>query len=433
MHELMRIIKDYKAGKNSGIFSVCTSNKYVIEAAMDRLRDGDKYLLVEATANQVDQFGGYTGMTPKDYKDFIYELCDKNNFPKERIILGGDHLGPLTWTNLQPEKAMENSMELIRQYVLAGFTKIHIDTSMQLLGDKESGDFGDNVIADRAARLCKVAEEAYAELLKENPLAIHPVYVVGSEVPIPVGAQEEENHIQVTSVSNFENTVRSFKEIFMSYNLSEALEYVIAVVVQPGVEFGSDSVWSYDRESAKELSAAIKNHDNLVFEAHSTDYQTKESLRKMVEDGYIILKVGPALTFGFREAAFALNSIEEELVQYHPEFETSRFREILDFVMMKNPNQWKKHYIGSLEKIKFERKYSLSDRCRYYMPDEDVEFALQKLLDNLSNVEIPLPLLSQYMHSQYVKVRENKLKLDPYELLKDKIGEYIDDYIYAIS
>ena len=153
----------------------------------------------------------------------------------------------------------------------------------------------------------------------------------------------------------------------------------------------------------------------------------------MVEDGYIILKVGPALTFGFREAAFALNSIEEELVQYHPEFETSRFREILDFVMMKNPNQWKKHYIGSLEKIKFERKYSLSDRCRYYMPDEDVEFALQKLLDNLSNVEIPLPLLSQYMHSQYVKVRENKLKLDPYELLKDKIGEYIDDYIYAIS
>lgn len=335
---------------------------------MDRLKEGNKYLLVEATANQVDQFGGYTGMTPKDYRDFIYDLCDK-----------------------------------------------------------------DDIIANRAAILCKVAEEAYSELIKENPLAIHPVYVVGSEVPIPGGAQEEENHIQVTSVSNFENTINSFKEAFIKNGLVEAFDYVIAVVVQPGVEFGSDSVWAYDRESAKELSVAIKNYDNLVFEAHSTDYQTKDDLKKMVEDGYIILKVGPALTFGFREAAFALNNIEEELVQYHPEFETSKFREILDFVMMKNPKQWKKHYIGSLEKIKFERKYSLSDRCRYYMPDEDVEFALQKLLDNLSKVEIPLPLLSQYMHSQYIKVRENKLKLDPYELLKDKIGEYIDDYIYAIS
>ena len=433
MHELVRIIKDYKSGKHSGIFSVCSSNKYVIEAAMDRVRNRDMYLLVESTANQVDQFGGYTGMVPAQFRDFIYELCEENDFPKERVILGGDHLGPLTWTNIDPDKAMENARELIRQYVLAGFTKIHIDTSMMILGDKENGNFGDDIIADRAAQLCNVAEKAYKELKEKDSSAIHPVYIIGSEVPIPGGAQEEENHIQVTKVENFESTVASFKEAFEKYDVMDAFNYVIAVVVQPGVEFGSDSIFAYDREKAKDLSAAIKKYDDLVFEAHSTDYQTKEDLRKMVEDGYIILKVGPALTFGFREAAFALNNIEEELLQYHPEFELSKFKEILDFVMIKNPKQWQKHYIGSADKIKFERKYSLSDRCRYYMPDEDVEFALQKLLDNLSKVEIPLPLLSQYMHSQYVKVREKKLSLNPYELLKDKIGEYIDDYIYAIS
>lgn len=433
MHELTRIISDYKAGKHSGIFSVCSSNKYVIEAAMDRLRDKDMFLLVEATANQVDQFGGYTGMVPAQFRDFIYNLCEENNFPKERVILGGDHLGPLTWTHLEADKAMENARELIRQYVLAGFTKIHIDTSMQILGDKESGNFGDEIIADRAAQLCRVAEEAYSELKEKDSTAIHPVYIIGSEVPIPGGAQEEEDHIQVTKVANFESTVQSFKEAFEKHGVIDAFNYVIAVVVQPGVEFGSDSIFAYNRENAKELSEAIKKYDNLVFEAHSTDYQTKQDLRNMVEDGYIILKVGPALTFGFREGVFALNDIEEELLKYHPEFELSKFREVLDFAMVKNPKQWKKHYIGSAEKIKFDRRYSLSDRCRYYMPDSDVEYALNMLLYNLSKVEIPLPLLSQYMHNQYIKVRENKLSLNPEELLKDKIGEYIDDYIYAVS
>ena len=127
-----------------------------------------------------------------------------------------------------------------------------------------------------------------------------------------------------------------------------------------------------------------------------------------------------------------MNCIEEELLKYDSNIELSKFKEILDFTMIKNPAQWSKHYSGTGYKVKLERKYSLSDRCRYYMPDEDVEFALNKMLDNLSNAEIPLTVLSQYMHNQYKKVREGDLKLNAYDLLKDIIGEYIEDYIYAI-
>ncbi|WP_315068729.1 class II D-tagatose-bisphosphate aldolase, non-catalytic subunit [uncultured Clostridium sp.] len=434
-HPIINIIKNHKSGKHDGIFSVCCSNKFVIEAAMDKIRGIDMYLLVEATANQVDQFGGYTGMIPKEYRDFIYKLCEKNDFPKEKVILGGDHLGPLTWRNIDPVQALENSKELIRQYVMAGFTKIHIDTSMQIKGDAEDEKFGDEIIAERAAILCKMAEEAYLELLEKNKEAIHPVYIIGSEVPIPGGAQvsEEEEGMQITKVEDFENTVKTFKEAFERHGIQEVFEDVIGVVVQPGVEFGSTSVWEYDREKASDISNTIKKYDKLVFEAHSTDYQTKEALRSMVEDGFIILKVGPALTFGFREGMFALNDIENELFRYNSDFEVSRFREILDFVMVKNPSQWEKHYNGSGEEIKLERKYSMSDRCRYYMPNEEVEFALNKVMDNLSNIDIPLTLISQYMHTQYLKIREGKLKPTPYELLKDRIGEYIDDYIYAIK
>ena len=436
MHKIQQIISNYKNGIHDGIVSVCCSNKFVIEAAMDKLRDKDIALLVEATANQVDQFGGYTGMKPSEYRRFILELCKKNNFPEDRVVLGGDHLGPLTWRDIDPEQAMENSKELIRQYVLAGFTKIHIDTSMKIKGDSENNDFGDEIIADRAGILCSVAESAYKELVKENKDAIHPIYVIGSEVPIPGGAEgeegEEEEGISVTKVENFKTTIETFKEAFKRHNVKSAFDYVVAVVVQPGVEFSSETVCEYDREKAKKLSEAIKEYDSILFEAHSTDYQTKYALREMVEDGFVILKVGPELTFGFREGAFALNCIEEELLQYNDKFELSRFREILDFEMVKDSRQWEKHYVGSGRKVKLERKYSLSDRCRYYMPNEEVDFALNKMLDNLSKVDIPLPLISQYLPNQYRLIREGKLENNPIELLKSKIGEYIDDYLYAI-
>lgn len=436
MHPIKELVSKYKSGEKAGIFSVCSSNKYVIEAAMDRLRDKDMHLLIESTANQVDQFGGYTGMTPKDFMKYIHNLAEENNFPVDRIILGGDHLGPLTWTKLGEEKAMENSKTLIREYVLAGFTKIHIDTSMPIIGDFENGVFGDELISERAATLCKVAEDAFDELLTKNPESVHPVYVIGSEVPIPGGAQveeEEEEGISVTKVENLVNTIETFKNAFERHGVSDAWKYVVGVVVQPGVEFGSEQVWKYDREKAVKLSEALRDYPELVFEAHSTDYQTDESLNEMVEDGFIILKVGPALTYGFREAAFELNLMENELLKYNANLELSKFREILEFNMVKNNGYWKNHYSGTQEKIKFDRIYGLSDRCRYYLPIEEVNYSLEKMIDNLKQVDIPLTLVSQYMHNQYKKIRSGKMELTVENLLKDRIGEYIDDYIYAVE
>lgn len=435
IHPMKDIVKRYKSGENVGIFSVCCSNQYVIEAAMQKLLNKNIPLLVEATANQVDQFGGYTGMKPKEYVKYIYSIADKVGFPKERIILGGDHLGPLTWRTINPREAMENAKNLIREYVLAGFSKIHIDTSMPLNGDFENEIFDDSLIANRASVLCKVAEEAYLELREKNDEAMHPVYIIGSEVPIPGGAQveEEEAGPKVTSVEGFKNTVETFKKAFESFGVGDAWQYVIGVVVQPGVEFSSDYVWEYNREEAKDLIDELKNYPQLIFEAHSTDYQTPRALKEMVEDGFIILKVGPALTFGFREGIFALNHIENELLKYDENVELSNFIEVLDFSMIKNPKDWVNHYSGTGEKIKLERKYSLSDRARYYMPKDEVNFALEKLMNNLEGIEIPMTIISQFMHEQYKKVREGVLKPIAKELLKDRIGEYLDDYVYAVE
>jgi len=432
-HPLREIVRMQKSGIPMGIYSACTANDYVIEAVMERARERNEYVLIEATANQVNQFGGYTGMTPEDFKEFVYAIAKKVDFPVDMIILGGDHLGPLTWKNEKAAEAMEKSVELVRQYVLAGFTKIHIDTSMHLGDDNKEKRLDTEIIAERGAVLCSEAERAFAQLKEVNPNAVQPVYVVGSEVPIPGGSQDEDEGIQVTKVEDFEETVETFKNAFLKHNLNNAWENVVAIVVQPGVEFGDDTIHEYSRESAKELCKALKKYPNLVFEGHSTDYQTAEALKQMVEDGIAILKVGPALTFALREGLFALNHIENELFRYNPDIILSNFINVLDDCMAKNPKYWKSHYHGNGSKIRIARKYSLSDRCRYYLPLKEVRESLELMISNLRSTKIPLTLISAFMPLQYRKIRNGLLKNDPEALLKDRIVDCIDDYLYAVT
>ncbi|HEX3028101.1 MAG TPA: class II D-tagatose-bisphosphate aldolase, non-catalytic subunit [Clostridia bacterium] len=433
LHPMKEIVESRRMGTPKGIYSACSANAYVIEACMEKAQAAGESVLIEATANQVNQFGGYTGMKPADFSRFVYDIADKIGFPHERIILGGDHLGPLTWKSETSQNAMEKSIELIREYVLAGFTKIHLDTSMHLADDDTGKKLDTSVIAERGAVLCKAAETAFKEIMSLSDELQTPVYIVGSEVPIPGGSQKEGEGIQVTSVRDFEETVETYKDTFFRFGLQSAWENVIAVVVQPGVEFGDETVHEYNRKAAAELCETLKKYPNLVFEGHSTDYQTPGALKEMVEDGIAILKVGPALTFALREALFALNNMENELFKYDPGIQLSNLIETLDTVMARNPDNWKKHYHGNPATIRYARKFSYSDRVRYYLPLPEVRESIELMIQNLKTVEIPLTLIDQYLPLQYARIRSGKLKNDPEAMIKDRIGNYIDDYIYAIT
>ncbi len=427
---LQKLVTIQKSGKAVGIYSACSANPFVIEAVLKKGKEDNSCVLIESTANQCDQFGGYTGMKPVDFKNFVHSIADKIGFDKSKLFLGGDHLGPLTWTSLNEKEAMENSEVLIHDYVSAGFTKIHVDTSMKVNDDDPNTRLSDEVIARRGVHLVKVAENAYKELLKENPDAVEPIYIVGSEVPIPGGSQAAvDEGVQVTKVEDFMATMQTFKDKFKAEGIEDVWERVLGIVVQPGVEEKDAGCTEYNREKAKELSAAIKEVPDLVFEGHSTDYQTKIKLREMVEDGVAILKVGPGLTFAAREGLYALSFIEDEVAKVKG-FEPSNFREVLDQEMLKNDSHWKKHYHGTTEEIALKRKYSFSDRSRYYYATESVEKAISTMLEHLKD-GCPLNLLSQFMPIQYTKVREGTLKNDPKELVLDRIGNTIDEYLYA--
>ena len=422
------LAKRKKGMKYAGIPSFCTASDLVIEACLKQAVRFDDYVLVEATANQVNQFGGYTGMKPADYRDFVYRIADGIGFPREKIILGGDHLGPLTWQNEPEEEAMKKSIDLVKLFVLAGFKKIHLDTSMRVADDPVDEMLSDETIARRGAILYEACEEAYRELLKDNPDEIRPAFIIGSEVPIPGGAQEAEDSISVTKPEAVEKTLAVYKDQFEKRGLNDAFDNIIGIVVQPGVEFGDADVFHYDRTNAAKLTEAMKKYDNVVLEGHSTDYQPPECLKQMVEDGIAILKVGPALTFSLREGLFALSMMEKILV---PEDKQANFIEVMEETMMKNPGNWQKHYHGNEAELAIKRKYSFSDRCRYYFAQPEMQSAIAKLFANMSEVEIPLGMLRQYMPLQYIKVRDGVLSMDPKELVEDCVVHIIEDYNYA--
>lgn len=426
-HPLQSMMEKRKNGEMCGIPSYCTANELVLEEILLRAKELDRPVLIEATANQVNQYGGYTGMKPKDFYSKIFDLAKKLEVKENLIILGGDHLGPLIWQDEPEQEAMQKAEELVYQYVLAGFTKIHLDTSMKLADDPQ-GALSTETVAKRGVRLYQVCMNAYKELCRSKPDAMRPVFIIGSEVPIPGGAQEEEDSLTVTNPEAFAETVRIYRRMFEQAGVPEGWQDVIAIVVQPGVEFGDDQVFFYDREAAQELCRMLREYPEVIFEGHSTDYQSAECLREMVEDGVAILKVGPALTYGLREALFSLTMMERELV---PAAEQAYLIETLDQAMLDQPNNWKKHYHGTYKQLGLARKYSFSDRARYYIGEPEVVAAINKLFRNLDKYTIPMNMLHQYMPRQYEEVRNGQLELKPKALALDGVAQFMADYEYA--
>lgn len=415
----LEIVANNKKIGAKGIYSVCSAHAAVLEACFMQAREDGSILLIESTSNQVDQEGGYTGMKPVDFVGYVNSIANRIGFPKEMIILGGDHLGPNKWQVLPASEAMNYAKVLVEEYVKAGFQKIHLDTSMFCADDP--GDrkkpLSDEIVASRTAILCRAAEDAWMDFCPGDP---QPVYVIGTEVPPPGGAKEEEEIIIPTKPDDAVRTIEVTRQSFVDAGLADAWERVVAVVVQPGVEYGDDIIFKYNRALAAKLSSKITEYDKLVYEAHSTDYQTETGLRSLVEDHFCILKVGPWLTFAYREALFALESMEIEMMGAGND-DLSRLRDTMDLVMLQDPKHWKKYYSGTENQQLFKRKFSFSDRSRYYWTDESIITAKNRLIHNLKKNKIPLSLLSQFMPYQFYEILDGRLANEPMELVLNYI------------
>lgn len=423
------ILAANRRGDPVGICSVCSSHPYAIRAALAQATKDETIALVESTSNQVNQFGGYTGMKPADFVRYVREAALQSGFPSERLLFGGDHLGPFPWRDKPAVEALDLAADMVRAYVSAGYTKIHLDVSMYLGDDRriEGRPLEAEAVAARTADLCVFAEETWE---REHTDASRPVYIIGNEVPVPGGTSAEQGELRPTSPADLLESLEAMEAAFRSHGLTDAWKRVVGVVVQPGVEFGDDFVHDYDPDKATGLVSTLEDLPALVYEAHSTDYQLAPNLARLVADHFAILKVGPALTFAFREAVCSLEAIEAELLRGRTAERSNLLATVLDS-MKEQDRYWRSYYQGTPEEVELDLCYSLSDRIRYYWSTPKAQAALARLMSNLASRSIPLSLLSQHLPLEYEKVRQGFIRPSADELILSHVMEVTEAYALA--
>ncbi len=424
MQDLLKFVSRHKSGDPVGITAVCSAHPIVLEAALSEGAKHGTTVLIEATSNQVNQFGGYTGMRPADFHRFVSGIAAACGLPAERLLLGGDHLGPNCWQHEPSEVALDKAEAMVADYVRAGFRKIHLDCSMACADD--GLPLPTTLVAARAARLALACERAWTEAGGEPP-----VYVIGTEVPVPGGAQEDLGELEVTSPAAAAETISVHAEAFRGRGLDAAWRRVIGLVVQPGVEFDHHKVVDYVPAKARELSAFIERAPGLVFEAHSTDYQTPQALARLVRDHFAILKVGPGATFALRETLWGLAEIEREWLG---EAGGSGFKQQVLAAMREHPGYWRKYY-AEPERLSLDLQFSLSDRIRYYWATPSVAQACERLVGRLESraQAIPLTLLSQYLPRVYDGVRAGAVDNTVRAILREGVAHVLRDYARACN
>jgi D-tagatose-1,6-bisphosphate aldolase subunit GatZ/KbaZ len=401
-HALRSIIHKNRSGTAVAIPSVCSAHPDVLRASLVLAERLDRQIVIESTSNQVNQDGGYTGITPEGFIRFVYGIADRANVARERIIFGGDHLGPQAWRAMPADAAMEKARVLVRDYVKAGFGKIHLDCSEGCAG--EAAQLTDDQTAERSANLARVCAEESDDLL----------FVVGTEVPPPGGARaDEDGDIPPTNAQDAAATLKAHIDTFGDLSSS-----IGGLVVQPGVEFGPTDVHHLPLNRDPGFLAAIADHPTVCLEAHSTDYQRPLTYVRLAELGFAFQKVGPALTFAYRQAVYALDALRQP---------SGVLRATMEELMLSDPKYWQGHYHGDTNCVRRQRHFGLADRIRYYWPQPKAQAAVQQLLsdtsDTLSEAHVRAAFGTSTLeraeqlsgsHAQRLIDAQIELALDPY-------------------
>jgi D-tagatose-bisphosphate aldolase class II non-catalytic subunit len=386
MPDLRDIIARNRAGETVAIPSACTAHPDALEASLTLAEALDQPIVVEATSNQVNQDGGYTGLKPADFIRFVTNIATRAQVSETRILFGGDHLGPQAWRKLPAEQAMQKAHQMVADYAAAGFTKIHLDCSEGCAG--EPAQLADAITAARSATLAATA-------LKHAPDPGALLFVIGTEVPPPGGARTDDHgDIPPTTPEAAKATLAAHRDAFAAANIP--LDLIGGLVVQPGVEFSPMEVHHLPLQRDPGLLNALTDWPRLCLEAHSTDYQHPEAYPRLAQLGFAFQKVGPALTFAWREALYALDAIRAQ----NGWSTGPSLPDTMEAVMLANPAHWKAHIHGPDQRL--QRHFGLADRIRYYWADPKAQQAVERLLTDLSNKRLPDPLLLAHFRADEI-------------------------------
>ncbi len=415
MPDLARIIARNRAGEAIAIPSVCTAHPDALEASLTLAETLNQPIVVEATSNQVNQDGGYTGLTPADFISFVNGIASRSGVRKTRILFGGDHLGPQAWRKLPAPQAMEKAHRMVADYAAAGFTKIHLDCSEGCAG--EPPQLPDEITASRSAALAETA-------LQNAPDPTTLLFVIGTEVPPPGGARTDDHgDIPPTTPDNAKATLAAHREAFLAMQIP--LDQIGGLVVQPGVEFSPMEVHHLPLTRDPHLLDALTDWPNLCLEAHSTDYQHPQAYPRLAALGFAFQKVGPALTFAWREALYALDAIRTQTGWSSG----PSLPDTMEAVMLANPAYWQAHIHGPEQRL--QRHFGLADRIRYYWPEPKAQAAVQRLLTDLADKRLPDPVLVAHFSAAEIAAAHESRHSLPRALALARVQSALRPYFFT--
>lgn len=413
---LRNIITRNRAGDTVAIPSVCSAQPDVLKASLARAETLDRHIVIEATSNQVNQDGGYTGITPDKFIAYVHQLADEASVDRARLLFGGDHLGPQAWRSESPEHAMSKARKLVADYVAAGFSKIHLDCSEGCAG--EAAQLGDEQTSRRSAELARICVQENSDLL----------FVVGTEVPPPGGARTDESgDIPPTDPLAAKVTLQAHGNSF-----GDMAPLIGALVVQPGVEFTPMAVHHLPMNktlpsAGAGMLSALTDWPGVCLEVHSTDYQHPPAFIRLAQLGYAFQKVGPALTFAYRQALYSLDQARGVMGGGKGLLQTA-----MEQLMVEQPGNWISHYHGDESQLYTQRHFGLADRIRYYWAQPAAQAAVGSLRKDMTQT-IPDPVLWQTFSPEVLHRAENLAGSQVQRLIDAQIQLALDPYFFNAS
>ena len=340
--------------------SFCSSNFDVLKSIMIFAKYQNFPVLIESTSNQVNQYGGYSGLKPFQFEKKIRRLAKFIKLNNKSLMIGGDHLGPLPWKDLDEATAMKNSKKLVKDCLKAKYEKIHIDTAIICRGEKK-------IDRHTVIQRCDEILSVFSKKDFDNVFL-----VIGTEVPFAGGG-----HAIKSSPTTFE----SIKEEIDLYSTILKKKKKFALVIEPGIGFGNFSVIQAKLKNfGKRLIFSKKN--NFVYEAHSSDYQKISSLKKLVKNNFKFLKIGPELTYFYAKSIFKMEEFEKKI--YKNNF--SNIKNIILKEMKNNNSYWIDYYKAKKKKLDNLKFNSYLDRLRYYWSSKNILNSKKKLFININKI-----------------------------------------------
>ena len=372
---------------NKPLPSFCTSNFEVLNFLMIYSKIHKLPVLIECTSNQVNQYGGYTKLKPINFYKKIMNLKNKFKLKKENVLIGADHLGPLPWKHLDEKKALKNAIKLFKDCINAKFNKIHIDTGIKL---KKDSSLSKKIIIERCKKIYNSVNKKKLNHIK---------FVFGTEVPVAGGGGG--NKMLLTSLKAIKKDIEEYKKIRKRFSL----------VVEPGLNFTNNKVYKLNMKNFKQKYILSKK-DKFSFEAHSTDFQQYKSLKKLVKNNFLYLKIGPELTFNFMKAVLYMQSLEKKFFNGRK----SNIQNNISSIMDKKKIYWKNYYKGKKKVIENLKFNSFLDRSRYYWNEKKIIQSLSILKKNINKLKNKDIFINKKI-SKNSLLKINRIKFSNYDII----------------